>query len=77
MKPEQCAYWLQGFFELSNATQLNEQETMIIKDHLKLVFDKQTPSYDKLQPVEVPTWKGPYVPPVFSPRWDVIQPTVC
>lgn len=37
------AYWLQGFFEISNDKKLNEKQVQIIKDHLALVFDKQTP----------------------------------
>lgn len=45
MTPENFAYWLQGFVETSNeddvpsAEQWNE-----IKNHLKLVFTKVTPS---------------------------------
>lgn len=31
-------YWLQGYFEISEATSLNEVETKIIKNHLNLVF---------------------------------------
>jgi hypothetical protein len=32
------AYWLQGFFELSDATTLNEKQTALIKSHLNMVF---------------------------------------
>jgi hypothetical protein len=45
MTPEQFAYWLQGFVELTETRQFSEQQTQIIKDHLKLVFDKRTPTY--------------------------------
>jgi hypothetical protein len=38
------AYWLQGFFEISGNTKLNETQVQVIKDHLKLVFEKQTPN---------------------------------
>lgn len=45
MTPRDFAYWLQGYMEMENPTSLNEEQTQIIKDHLKLVFDKQTPEY--------------------------------
>lgn len=38
------AYWLQGFFELSNSTTLTEEQVAMIKAHLALVFEKVTPS---------------------------------
>lgn len=44
MTPEQFTYWLQGFFEISNTNSLNENQVLIIKDHLKLVFNKVTPN---------------------------------
>lgn len=47
MTPEQFTYWLQGFFEISNPEKLDEKQTQIIKDHLDLVFDKQTPDRNK------------------------------
>lgn len=36
------AYWLQGFFELSGSESLNEDQVKIIKEHLALVFKKET-----------------------------------
>lgn len=50
MTPDQFVYWLQGFFEISetiNVKELNAEQTQIIKDHLQLVFKKETPSYPK------------------------------
>lgn len=44
MTPEQFTYWMQGFFEVQNPISLDENQTQIIKDHLKLVFEKQTPN---------------------------------
>lgn len=38
MKPQEFCYWLQGFFELSGATSLDASQTMIVKNHLNLVF---------------------------------------
>lgn len=38
MKAESFAYWLQGFFELTNVEKIDEKQTQIIKNHLNLVF---------------------------------------
>jgi hypothetical protein len=43
MTAEQFVYWLQGFIEITDPIKLNKKETQQIKNHLKLVFDKQTP----------------------------------
>lgn len=43
MTAEQFTYWLQGFFELSGATTLNEQQVKVVKDHIALVLKKETP----------------------------------
>ena len=44
MTAEQFTYWLQGFFEIHNPGSIGHKETQIIQDHLKLVFEKQTPN---------------------------------
>ena len=44
MTAEQLTYWLQGFFELSGATTLNEAQVKILKEHLGLVVKKVTPN---------------------------------
>jgi len=44
MSPENLIYWLNGFFELSGATTLNEAQVKILKEHLGLVVKKVTPS---------------------------------
>ena len=46
MTAEQFTYWLQGFFELSRTTTLNEQQVKIVKDHIALVLNKVTTEYD-------------------------------
>jgi hypothetical protein len=43
MTPEQFVFWLQGFMETANPKVVNETQTQIIKDHLALVFNKETP----------------------------------
>lgn len=45
MTPEQFVYWLNGALELG-AKSLDEQQVKVIKDHLKLVLTKITPSYN-------------------------------
>lgn len=45
MTAEQFTYWLNGFFELSGATTLNEQQVKIVRDHIALVMKKETPQY--------------------------------
>jgi hypothetical protein len=42
MNSQEFAYWLQGFFELTNQKTLNETQVQIIKEHLDLVFEKTT-----------------------------------
>jgi len=38
MTSRDFAYWLQGYFEISEPTEINEKETEMIKKHLALVF---------------------------------------
>ena len=43
MSPRDFAFWLNGFFEITESEGLSERQVAIIKDHLKLVFQKETP----------------------------------
>ncbi len=46
MTTTEFAYWLQGYFELTDSgQQMSAQQVQIIKDHLNLVFTKVTPNY--------------------------------
>jgi hypothetical protein len=72
MTAEQFTYWLQGFIETADPKFIDERQTQIIKEHLKLVFNKVTPSVT-IQPSNVfnpyesnPQPKGifDYFPPV-------------
>lgn len=49
MTTEQFTYWLQGYFELSGATSLNEEQVKVIKEHIVLVLKKQTTGYVGVQ----------------------------
>lgn len=58
------AYWLQGFFEISNkkGQELSAQQVQIIKDHLALVFKKETPTYATTTAVKLCS-SVPYIDP--------------
>ena len=46
MTSRDFAYWLQGFFEVSNAETITKEQTEVIKKHLNLVFFHEIdPSY--------------------------------
>jgi len=79
MTTEQFTYWLQGFMEVANPTTLDEKQIQIIKDHLALVLDKQTP--DRNTPTWTPEWPVipgtttpvvPYTYPDFNDRTTII-----
>lgn len=38
MTSRDFAYWLQGYFEISDPKTIDESETLMIKKHLALVF---------------------------------------
>ena len=66
MTTEQFTYWLQGFMEVANPTTLDEVQVQQIKDHLNLVFNKQTPDRTFIPPLApMPT---PY-PNQIEPDW--------
>jgi hypothetical protein len=43
MNENQFVYWLQGFVELNPQAMLTLTQWQIVKDHLALVFKKETP----------------------------------
>ena len=56
---EQFTMWLNGFFELTDATELTPAQVAMIKEHLALVFNKVTKPLEK--PIPPPTkmlWEG-------------------
>jgi hypothetical protein len=42
MTPQNFCYWLQGYFELTNGSNLSEEQVNLIKEHLQLTFNKVT-----------------------------------
>lgn len=53
----QFCYWLQGYFEISYIPDLTRDQVEVIKDHLKLVFNKVTPDRNKdVVPNIYPQW---------------------
>ena len=66
MTEKDFMYWLQGFFELSGATSLNEDQVKVLKEHVALVMKKVTPSQMPL--INFPVLPNlPYVPPTLVP----------
>lgn len=64
LSTEQFTYWLQGFFEISEDKTLSEKQVLIIKDHLALVFDKQTPNRNEVA-IELETKRSIITPGIF------------
>jgi hypothetical protein len=60
MTPEQFAYWLQGFFELTEGNQLSEKQVQVVKDHLQITFKKVTPNYTQ-PPYQQPNYSMPTI----------------
>lgn len=60
MTPEQFAYWLQGFAEMSAETPPTPEQWECIKAHLGSVFKKTTPTYQGVKTLFPP---GPFFPP--------------
>jgi len=63
MTPRDFVYWLQGFAEINGSAVPTKEQWQIIQDHLKLVFDKQTP--DRTVPTDVPG--TPIINPITTP----------
>jgi hypothetical protein len=72
MTSEQFAYWLQGFMEVANPIELDSSQTAVIKHHLALVFNKQTPNRPLTEPNPLSNKSGtsksplPFGPPTFN-----------
>ena len=73
MTSEQFTYWLQGYFELSGAKTISEEQVKIIKDHLSLVLKKVMPNT-----VTIVGGQGiGYDPkPIYIPTVQVVQDAV-
>ena len=69
MTAEQFVYWLQGFMEVANPKTLDESQTQVIKDHLKLLFDKQTPDRDSEKSNPIITIPPNVWPNQIEPDW--------
>lgn len=72
MSPESFCYWLQGFFELSQHSEvpntLNEKQVEEIKNHLKLAMTKATPELSPQKEIQLPLFPNhPTISPPFYP----------
>lgn len=73
MNPTEFCYWLQGYFELREGNSaLTEGQTEIIKDHLQLVFKKDTPDRNQTTHSNLPspTKRGGPYPHPLGPEQD-------
>lgn len=81
MTENQFVFWLQGFVELNPNAMLTLTQWQIVKDHLALVFKKETPNRTvapRQDQVDVPSERGQPFPgmldtPFKQPAW--MQPT--
>jgi len=72
MTAEQFTFWLQGFMEINDPETLGVRETRIIKDQLKLVFDKKTPDRSNVtEPTGVPNTTQPTQPYISPNDWSI------
>lgn len=62
-------FWLQGYFEISEATTLSKKQVETIKNHLNLTFKHEI---DPLKEKETPTPKE-VLNHTHSPKNDVIM----
>jgi len=52
MDTNSFAWWLHGFFEISESNTLSEKQVQVIKDHLDLCFSKVTPDRSEKPPFQ-------------------------
>lgn len=70
MTPEQFVYWLQGYAELQIGNdEISLDQWKMIKDHLKEVFHKVTPTY-----LPIPNHDQQKLPPMIPPPYPWQQP---
>lgn len=72
MNAENFIYWLNGYFEIREATgasvTLDSGQVKVIRDHIALVMDKVTPTIKPQTTTAVwsPFIKGEYIKPSFE-----------
>lgn len=78
MTAQEFCCWLQGFMELAGPTTMTKEQVDIVRDHLQLVFRKETPvrGLNDVSPWAGMTWGINSVPlgcgmPPSSPAVDV------
>lgn len=78
MTPEQFAYWLHGFAELTGDTPPNAEQWKSIREHLATIFKKVTPPVakpgqaagDLIEAIERMKKEGARATPVWEPRFE-------
>lgn len=68
MTSRDFAYWLQGFFEITDAKEITKEQTEIVKRHLAMVFKHEIdPSMgdevhqEGLSQIHDPGHRGPFI----------------
>ena len=56
MNYEKFAIWLHGFLEISNAEEINKEQTQIIKDAIKAFDEKKLAKAEELFSQGIKTW---------------------
>ena len=41
MKSDDFCYWLNGFFDLTDAKEMSAEQTKVLREHLAMVFDQK------------------------------------
>ena len=69
MNERDFCFWLKGFFEMTDAQELSEDQLQMVKEHLDLVFVKVTETVIKAEPNVAEEVTRRYIPP--QPRlWN-------
>lgn len=66
MRDSEFCYWLNGYVELTNGQRPDETQWLVIMDHLKSVFQKETPQRFPVQPSKEPEYCKVGTFPTFS-----------
>ena len=81
MTKDEFILWLHGFFEISNAKTLNEEQTALIRGEVEKFFHKVTPdrNLDKSylnQSIFPDGNPERLIPPAQTPNWPKYDPNI-
>ena len=77
MTKDEFILWLHGFFEISNAKTLNEEQTALIRGEVEKFFHKVTPvRIPESNPDRTDFMPTPLIPPAQTPNWPKYDPNI-